>query len=190
MRGSVILSGLLVVLALAFAGCGGDGDDGETSSQESAELAIYDWEASLAPQRPFRSESDARAASGADAIVVRDESSPGDTRYFVVAGEPALTTADILDPETITDAATGEPAIAFQFTEDGKDKFQQLTRAVAQSGGHFAVVVDGELLSLPIVDAGENPNGIDGENGAQISGGFTVEEAQQLADGLEVGSGG
>ena len=39
-----------------------------------------------------------------------------------------------------------------------------------QFSGPFAIVLDGELVSRPIINFGENPNGIDGRTGAQISG--------------------
>ena len=37
----------------------------------------------------------------------------------------------------------------------------------------FAIVLDQEVVSRPFIDYRENPNGIDGRTGAQISGGFS-----------------
>ena len=73
---------------------------------------------------------------------------------------------------------------------EGREAFQEVTRRIAQRGqaqaigpvgteqaaalsGHFAVVLDNEVKTRPIINFVENPDGIDGRTGAQISGGFT-----------------
>ena len=82
-----------------------------------------------------------------------------------------------------------EPVVAFKFTDDGREAFHEVTRQIARRGesssigllggqnaeersGHFAVVLDNEVETRPIVNYAENPDGIDGRTGAQISGGF------------------
>ena len=50
--------------------------------------------------------------------------------------------------------------------------------------GHFAVVLDDEIVSRPIINFVENPAGIDGRTGAQISGIGDLNEAQDLANFL------
>ena len=54
--------------------------------------------------------------------------------------------------------------------------------------GHFAIVLDNEVSLAPIINFAENPDGIDGRTGAQISGGFTITEAQDLAKILQIGA--
>src|SRR5690606_28151789 len=54
--------------------------------------------------------------------------------------------------------------------------------------GSFAVVLDGEIQSRPIIDFCENPRGIDGRTGAQISGIGSLQEAQDLAKVLRIGA--
>ena len=49
-------------------------------------------------------------------------------------------------------------------------------------------MLDRELVSRPFIDYRENPDGIDGRTGAQISGGFKLQEAQDLADVLKTGA--
>ncbi len=49
-------------------------------------------------------------------------------------------------------------------------------------------MLDDELVSAPYIDYRENPEGIDGRTGAQISGSFTIESAQDLAQILEIGA--
>ena len=59
----------------------------------------------------------------------------------------------------------------------------------AALSGHFAVVLDNEVKTRPIINFAENPDGIDGRAGAQISGGFQdVGEAQELATTLQIGA--
>ena len=54
--------------------------------------------------------------------------------------------------------------------------------------GLFAIVLDGEIVSSPIINFVDNPDGIDGRTGAQISGNFTLQEAQDLAEVLQIGA--
>ena len=49
-------------------------------------------------------------------------------------------------------------------------------------------MLDREVVSRPFIDYRENPDGIDGRTGAQISGGFKLQEAQDLADVLKTGA--
>ena len=56
-----------------------------------------------------------------------------------------------------------------------------------QFSGSFAIVLDGELVSRPIINFVDNPAGIDGRTGAQISG-VTAQEAQDLAEVLKIGA--
>ena len=125
--------------------------------------------------------------------------------WFALKDEPALSGNDITDPEQ-TYGPNNEPVVSFGFTDDGQQAFQEVTRAIAQRGqaqaigpvsaqeaevlsGHFAVVLDNEVKTRPIINFAENPDGIDGRTGAQISGGFKdIGEAQDLATTLQIGA--
>ncbi len=123
-------------------------------------------------------------------------------RYFVVRDNPELRGTDIKDPRQESDPATGEPIVTFRFTDQGRKNFQEVTRRLAERGQTrqvpgqpvessfqtFAIVLDRELVSRPFIDYRENPDGIDGRTGAQISGGFKLQEAQDLADVLKTGA--
>jgi SecD/SecF fusion protein len=130
------------------------------------------------------------------------ESEPG---WYALRDRPALSGNDIKDPKQEYDEF-GQPTVNFNFTGDGRDAFQEVTRRIAQRGqaaaigpasgqeaealsGHFAVVLDNEVKTRPIINFAENPDGIDGRNGAQISGGFqSAQEAQDLATFLQIGA--
>ncbi len=133
---------------------------------------------------------------------VVEDAEPG---WYALKDNPALSGTDIKDPKQET-SEFGQPNVTFNFTDDGQDAFQEVTRAIAQRGqasaigvvddqtaeqnsGHFAVVLDNEVKTRPIINFKENPDGIDGRTGAQISGGFSsVQEAQDLATILQIGA--
>ena len=134
--------------------------------------------------------------------VVDDTAQPG---WYAIKDDPALTGTEITDPEQ-SYGQFNEPQVSFKFTDSGRDAFHDVTRRIAQRGqagaigipsneqaaalsGHFAVVLDNEVKTRPIINFKENPDGIDGRTGAQISGGFTsVGEAQDLATTLQIGA--
>ena len=98
------------------------------------------------------------------------------------------------------DPATGEPIVLMQFTGDGEKKFAAITRELATRGRlqsqlqgqtllqHFAIVLDDDIKSWPSIDFEENPNGISGSNGAQITGMAGINEAKDLAIVLQTGA--
>ncbi|HEV7563260.1 MAG TPA: protein translocase subunit SecF, partial [Solirubrobacterales bacterium] len=134
---------------------------------------------------------------------VDETAKPG---WYAIKDNPALTGTDITEPEQTYEQQTNEPIVSFKFTDKGKEAFHEVTRQISQRGqaqaigpvgaeeaaalsGHFAVVLDNEVKTRPIINFSENPDGIDGRNGAQISGGFnTVGEAQELATTLQIGA--
>jgi SecD/SecF fusion protein len=123
-------------------------------------------------------------------------------QYFVVRDRPELTGTDVKDPKQEFDPTTNQPIVTMKFTGEGRKKFQSVTRRIAQRGlenavpgvpavqnsQHFAIVLDDRIVSRPYINYQENPDGIDGRTGAQISGGFTITEAQDLSDFLRIGA--
>jgi len=122
--------------------------------------------------------------------------SPSRKVYVLMQDHPGLTGRDITSASQSFDQAGGsqEPIVSMQFTEQGAQKFQDVTRALAQRGAlrkglqSFAIVLDGNIISTPTVDYRQYPNGISGSNGAQISGSFSTETARTLADQLNSGA--
>jgi SecD/SecF fusion protein len=129
--------------------------------------------------------------------------------WFALNDEYALSGSEITEPKQEYAQGTGEPNVAFKFTDQGRENFQNVTRKIAIRGqsqaigqtsaetaaatsGHFAVILDNEVQSRPIINFAENPDGIDGRQGAQISGGFSgehgLETAQELATTLQIGA--
>jgi SecD/SecF fusion protein len=139
-------------------------------------------------------------------LVVRDQKAnaqaPEPDRWWVIQDNPALSGTEIKNPKQSQDQQTQQINVTFDFTDKGRKAFQEITREIAQRGSdnadpaalpanvsqHFAIVLDNDLISAPIIDFDENPDGIDGTNGAQISGSFTIDSAQDLAKILEIGA--
>jgi SecD/SecF fusion protein len=133
---------------------------------------------------------------------VNGKQAPKPDAWWVIKDNPALSGTDIKKPEQNFDQNGGGPIVTMEFTDKGKKEFHDTTRAIAQRGSdnafgsanpidsshHFAIVLDDELVSTPYINWRENPDGIDGETGAQISGGFTVTTAQDLAKFLKIGA--
>jgi SecD/SecF fusion protein len=129
-----------------------------------------------------------------------------DPGWFALKDKPALSGNDITEPEQTYAPTTNEPVVSFKFTGSGREAFQEVTRQIAQRGqaqaigpvgpeeaaalsGHFAVVLDNEVKTRPIINFSEYPDGIDGREGAQISGGFSgIQDAQDLATTLQIGA--
>src|ERR1700760_3501517 len=129
--------------------------------------------------------------------------------WFALNDEYALSGSEITEPKQEYTQGSGEPNVAFKFTDSGRENFQNVTRKIALRGqsqaigpanaevaaapsGHFAVILDNEVQSRPIINFAENPDGIDGRQGAQISGGFSGEHgrptAQEVATTLQIGA--
>ncbi len=134
-----------------------------------------------------------------------NESETAPRGWFLMRDRPELLGDDIRNPEQQSDPTTNQPNVTFDFTDDGRQAFQEVTRRIAQRGQEravgpvsieqaselsdsFAVVLDGEIVSRPIINFVENPDGIDGRTGAQISGNFTIKQAQDLAEFLRIGA--
>ncbi len=95
------------------------------------------------------------------------------------------------------------PIVLIQFTEAGAKKFHDITRTLAARGRslynrmggdaeiafqQFAIVLDREIHSAPTIDFNENPSGIPGDSGAQITGIGSINEARDLALVLQTGT--
>jgi preprotein translocase subunit SecD len=78
------------------------------------------------------------------------------------------------------DPQTNEPVVVIQFDPQGGERFARLTSQ--NTGKPFAIILDGEVLSAPNI----NEPILGGS--ANISGGFTVDSANQLAIALRSGA--
>lgn len=92
--------------------------------------------------------------------------------------EPALG-GDVVSVARMDYDERGQPVVNMNMNAEGTRVWSQITEA--NVGSHIAVLLDGYVYSFPIVN-GKIPGG-----NTQISGDFTVEEAQDLANVLRAG---
>jgi SecD/SecF fusion protein len=118
-------------------------------------------------------------------------------QFYVLKDNFALQGTDITNPQESTDQS-GNPDVQFSFTSKGQTEFSNVTNRIAKRGflsppgqtydQHFAVALDGKLITVPSIDYHQYPDGISGSNGADITGGFTSTSAQDLATLLQDGA--
>ena len=80
---------------------------------------------------------------------------------------------------------TNQPAVNLEFDSVGREIFKQITSDITgkqQPYNQFAITLDGNVLSAPSADV------VITDGNAQISGNFTLDEAETLADQLKNGS--
>ncbi len=99
---------------------------------------------------------------------------------YVIKKEVLVSGADLTDAQPSFDQRSGEPVVTFRFNTSGSRKFADAT--VRYNGQPFAIVLDNEVVSAPVI---REP--ITGGSG-QISGNFTVQQANDLAILLRAGA--
>ena len=118
-------------------------------------------------------------------------------QFYVLKDHVALSGDDITNPRPGTDSG-GTPDVEFGFTSKGSRAFHTVTGTIARRGTtvsglsqklnqHFAVALDNKLITVPSIDFNTYPEGIPGNNGADITGGFTTRSAMDLATLLRFG---
>src|SRR5258705_2509563 len=99
---------------------------------------------------------------------------------YVVQKKTLLTGADLSTARVSIDQNTSEPYVSVEFNAAGARAFGELTEA--NVGRRLAIVLDGNVHSAPVIRE-RIPSGQ-----AQITGGFTSEEATDLAIVLRAGA--
>jgi preprotein translocase subunit SecD len=110
-----------------------------------------------------------------------DKQTRQETRVpFVVDKKTRLTGADLATARVSIDQNTSEPYVSVELNAAGAKAFAELTEA--NVGRRLAIVLDGNIHSAPVIRE-RIPSGQ-----AQITGGFTSEEATDLAIVLRAGA--
>jgi SecD/SecF fusion protein len=142
-------------------------------------------------------------------VVLEDEESTQDLGpespqfYYVLEDDSELSGSDITNPEQNFDPNTQEPIVTMEFTDDGRKRFANVTKRIAERGAsqirapgqpadaafqRFAISLDNQIVSLATIDFEENPEGIDGRTGAQINGIGNLQDTQDLSESLRIGA--
>jgi preprotein translocase subunit SecD len=99
---------------------------------------------------------------------------------YLIEKRVLVSGADLVDAQPGFDQRTSEPVVNFRFNSNGARKFAEATQQ--NVGKPFAIVLDNQVVSAPVI---REP--ILGGQG-QISGNFTVQQANDLAILLRAGA--
>jgi preprotein translocase subunit SecD len=117
------------------------------------------------------------------------------TEEWAVYKLPPAMTGEAVSSATAGFDSSGKPQVSIDFTSKGNKQFQEITRELFNSGmlastpQTFAIVLDNQMASDPMIDYRQSDlrNGISG--GAVISGGnMTTADAKDLAFVLNTGA--
>ncbi|HTU28224.1 MAG TPA: hypothetical protein VMF07_02505 [Solirubrobacteraceae bacterium] len=125
------------------------------------------------------------------AAALRPDYPDPSARYYVMRDDAALTGLELRRVSASTDSA-GQPDVGASLTAAGARAFQALTAEIARRGTslrlaaapvyqHFAIVIDGALATVPLLNYDEYPDGVVASSGIQIDGDFSQARATQLA---------
>src|SRR5580698_9123037 len=99
---------------------------------------------------------------------------------YLIEKRVLVSGGDLVDAQPGFDQRTNEPIVQFRFNSSGARKFAEATQA--NVGKPFAIVLDSKVVSAPVI---REP--ILGGSG-QISGNFTIQQANDLAILLRAGA--
>jgi preprotein translocase subunit SecD len=105
---------------------------------------------------------------------------PSNPHPYVIKKQVLVSGGDLIDAQPGFDQRTNQPIVSFKFNSSGSRKFAAATTEHVKEP--FAIVLDGKVISAPVI---QEP--ITAGSG-QISGSFTVQQANDLAILLRAGA--
>src|SRR5665213_2622213 len=105
---------------------------------------------------------------------------PANPQPYVIKKQVLVSGGDLTDAQPGFDQRNGQPIVSFKFNSSGSRKFAQATSEHVKE--RFAIVLDNKVISAPVI---QEP--ITAGSG-QISGNFTVQQANDLAILLRAGA--
>jgi preprotein translocase subunit SecD len=141
-----------------------------------------------APQNNIPPQSNARPRSLSDPMA----------QFYALRDHVALFGYSVTKPSPGTDQS-GSPDVTIQFTAKGAAAFQAMTARVAHRGDlvsglgqtlnqHFAVALGDQLVTVPSIDFKTYPDGVPGDLGANITGGFDARTVRRAALEVQLGA--
>lgn len=122
----------------------------------------------------------AQGSKATDTVVACDQD--GSAKY--VLGPAQVDGTDVDSAKAAINQNNGQWIVQMEFTGSGAKKFQKITGTLAQQQepqNQFAIALDGEVVSAPSVKEALSAN-------AEISGSFTQQSAEDLANVLSYGA--
>lgn len=121
-----------------------------------------------------------QGAKATDTVVACEQD--GSAKY--VLGPAEVDGTDVDSAKAAINQQTGQWIVQMEFTDGGSKKFNKTTGKLAQQQqpqNQFAIALDGEVVSAPSVSQALSKN-------AEISGSFTQQSAEELANVLSYGA--
>jgi len=140
---------------------------------QTAKLTFQLVDQSMSPE-----EAEANRPPPGSAVYPADDSAVQEN--YLLKKRAIISGGDLVDAQPSFDQRTNEPIVTFRFNSSGARRFGDVTSE--NVGRPFAIVLDGKVISAPVI---QEP--ILGGTG-QISGDFSVEEANNLAILLRSGA--
>ncbi|MFG2673655.1 protein translocase subunit SecD [Streptomyces sp. NPDC048445] len=122
----------------------------------------------------------AQGSKATDTVVACEQD--GSAKY--VLGPAQVDGTDVNSAKAAVNQSNGQWIVQMEFTGGGAKKFQKITGTLAQQQepqNQFAIALDGEVVSAPSVKEALSAN-------AEISGSFTQQSAEDLANVLSYGA--
>lgn len=126
-------------------------------------------------------------------------------KWYVLRDAPFLGGADVKSPMATQNPTTNAWVVTMKFSSAGNKLFASVSKTIAERGAaswppgtpaanyyqNFGIRLDQNLISTPSIDFQEYPTGINpasGTGGVEISGNFTSQSANDLANLLKLGA--
>lgn len=177
-------SRLLATLALALTGCSGDSDRTASDPVTTPSGSPTDGPSTDAsPADPLQVRRVLEASEGECPEPVQPEPAAeavlcdADGRSYRLG--PAEIVDGIDDAVAGTDLAGGAWLVTIELDDEATATFADLTRELTGTDRQFALVLDGEVLTAPVVQS------VITDGRLQIAGDFTEPEARALAEALD-----
>ncbi|SHJ72607.1 preprotein translocase subunit SecD [Anaerobranca californiensis DSM 14826] len=99
-------------------------------------------------------------------------------------GKPVITGANLVNARALFSPENGQPVVAIELDKEGAAVFAELTARLAGTGVPIPIVLDGQVISAPVVRAGT----VITDGKAIIEGIGTIDDAARLAGLLRSGA--
>ncbi len=117
--------------------------------------------------------------SGTEILTGVSEAGGADKAYYLVDRVPVITGRDLKNARRSLDYKTNTPNVSFTLKPEAAGRFQKETRE--NIGRQLAIVLDNRVISAPVIQGAIYDQG-------QITGNFTLDQAQDLAIKLRSGA--
>ncbi|MFI9820181.1 protein translocase subunit SecD [Streptomyces sp. NPDC052013] len=156
-----------------------------TGGTSDADSKLQEQYAKLDCTKPSVRAEAGKGAKPGDSTVACGKNSQGQWQKYIL-GPAAVDGTDVDEADAVLDTQRGAGwIVTMKFTDGGTKKFAKITGELAQKQSpqnQFAIVLDGDVVSDPYVN-----QALTGGS-AEISGSFTQQSAEELANMLSYGA--